>query len=108
LITDYLDGLKVLLKPKKKTGRGNRDEGQIEKVKEFLRKQHPYPVRQNEVARFVGCEQARAGRLLDLLSGVSGDKNNAFDSTDFLVGVNDERKPITYFIFKDRELGIEP
>jgi len=58
----------------------------------------------------VGCSQARALIILNILSGVSNDREKdgaEFVPKDFLVGENDD-KPVTYFIYKDKELGIEP
>jgi len=78
-----------------KTGRGNTNTDQIEKAKEFLRNNHPKPIRINELANYVGCDQARAARILDILS--NGD--------DFLVYVDDDT-PARFGIFKDVKTGI--
>ena len=111
LIDDYLDKLKQAVKPeKKKTGRGNTNLDEIEKAKAFLRKMHPKPIRKVELSNYVGCSQARALIILNILSGVSNDKEKdgaEFVSKDFLVGENDDTRPTTYFVAKDRELGIE-
>jgi len=115
LISDYISGklekLKQAVKPKKKTGRGNTNLDEIEKAKEFFRKMHPNPIRKVELAKAVGCSQARALIILNILSGVSNDKEKdgtEFISKDFLVGENDDQKPLTYFIYKDKVMGIEP
>ena len=79
---------------KGKTGRGNIDLLQIQKVKEYMRK-HPEGVLPVDVARYVGCHPVRAMRLLDLLSGVENRES------DFLVYEDDMAKPIRYFISKD-------
>jgi len=86
------------------TGRGHIDIDQINKAKEYLRMIHPKGARQIDIAKFVGCEQARAGRLMDLLSGVSG---NANSDKSFLVFADDEIKPTEYRIFRDTETGIK-
>ena len=83
------------------TGRGHIDIDAIEKTKDFLRKKHPEPVRAIDIAQHTGKSQARAARLLDLLSGDCGENENT--NTDFLVYVNDDS---TYSIFKDTERGI--
>jgi hypothetical protein len=113
LIVDYisnsLDKLKQL-KPKK-TGRGNTNVEEIEKAKEYFRRMHPNPVRKIELANYIGCSQTRALIILNILSGVSNDKEKddaEFIPKDFLVGENDDQKPLTYFIYKDKELGIDP
>jgi len=113
LISDYISGKAEILKQavKKKTGRGNTNLDEIDKAKEFFRKMHPKPVRKVELAKAVGCSQARALIILNILSGVSNDKEKdgaEFVSKDFLVGENDEQNPLTYFISKDKVLGIEP
>jgi hypothetical protein len=83
--------------PKKTTGRGNINTDQIEKAKEYLRSNHPIPIRAVDLANYVGCEQTRAARILDLLSGAEN------SNTDFLVYVDDDSR---YGIFKDTESGI--
>jgi hypothetical protein len=94
----------------KKTGRGNKDVDQLELTKEYIRYQHPVEVRAIEVAEYLTkkqgekVSQARATRLLDILSGGL----DGLSGQEFLVGMNDDEKPTTYFIFKDAELGIEP
>jgi len=106
LILDYI---KSKIKPK--TGRGNANLDEIERAKEFFRKMHPKPIRKVELANYVGCSQARALIILNILSGVSNDKEKdgaEFISKDFIVGENDDTRPLTYFIFKDKELGIDP
>jgi len=112
LITDYISGkvekLKQAVKPK--TGRGNANLDEIDKAKAFFRREHPRPIRKVELAKAVGCSQARALIILNILSGVSNDKEKdgaEFVSKDFLVGENDDTRPTTYFVAKDRELGIE-
>jgi hypothetical protein len=87
-----------------RTGRGNADLQAIEKTKEFLRKKHPEPVRAVELARYINKPQARALRILDLLSGVSNDIHEAeFLSRDFLVYIDDDSEPVRYGIFKDSQ-----
>jgi hypothetical protein len=86
------------------TGRGHIDVDSIEKTKTFLRKRHPNPVRIIDVANYVGVQQARAARLLDLLSGDCGENENT--NTDFLIYCNDDVNPKTYNIFKDTQKGI--
>ena len=91
------------------TGRGNADIDAIEKTKEYLRMKHPQCIRPNELAKYINKPQARALRILDLLSGVSNDRDKEgaeFLSRDFLVYVNDDISPTTYGIFKDVERGI--
>jgi len=90
-----------------RTGRGNADLKAIEKTKKYLRMKHPEPVRAVEIAKFINKPQARALRILDLLSGVSNDINEAeFMSRDFLVYVDDESEFTSYGIFLDKEKGI--
>ena len=106
LIVEYI---KSKIKPK--TGRGNTNLNEIDKAKEFFRKMHPRPIRKVELANYVGCSQARALIILNILSGVSNDKKKdgaEFIPEDFLVGENDDQNPLTYFIYKDKETGIEP
>lgn len=111
LIKDYISSIGQLyktLKPKAKTGRGNVNLHEIQLVKEYMRKMHPKEVRTKEIACYVGCSQTRARGLMDLLSGVNNDKkakDAVFDSKGFLVGMNDDKKPAAYFIFKDNETG---
>jgi len=96
---------------KPKTGRGNTNLGEIDKAKEFFRLKHPRPIRKVELANYVGCSQARALIILNILSGVSNDREKdgaEFVPKDFLVGENDDTSPLTYFIYKDKKLGIEP
>jgi hypothetical protein len=111
LISDYISGKvekpKQAVKPK--TGRGNTNLDEIDKAKAFFRQEHPRPIRKVELAKAVGCSQARALIILNILSGVSNDKEKdgaEFISKDFLVGENDDQKPLTYFISKDKVLGI--
>jgi len=109
LILDYIKSKIEKIKPK--TGRGNTNLNEIDKAKEFFRKMHPRPIRKVELANYVGCSQARALIILNILSGVSNDKEKdgaEFSSKDFLVGENDDQNPLTYFIYKDKEMGIEP
>jgi len=87
-----------------KTGRGNTDLKAIEKTKKFLRMKYPEPVRAVELARYINKPPSRALRILDLLSGVSNDINEAeFMSRDFLVYIDDEGDITKYGIFKDTE-----
>jgi len=109
LIADYIKSKLEKIKPK--TGRGNTNVDEIEKAKEFFRKMHPRPVRKVELANYIGCSQARALIILNILSGVSNDRDKEgaeFVPKDFLVGENDDMRPTTYFIYKDKALGIEP
>ena len=90
-----------------RTGRGNADLKAIEKTKKYLRMKHPEPVRAVEIARYINKPQARALRILDLLSGVSNDINEAeFLSRNFLVYIDDYTEPVKYGIFIDKEKGI--
>jgi len=86
------------------TGRGHQDFDAIEKTKEYLRKKHPEPVRAIDIAQYTGKSQARAARLLDLLSGFCSESENS--NVDFLLYANDDSFPTTYGIFKDVERGI--
>ena len=101
LINGYLDNLKTLLKPKKRTGRGNVNTDEIERVKNYLRSIHPNTARKVDIAKAAGVDQARCLILLNLLSGVSDDKSTEFDSKDFLVYEDDDGKYLTYGIYKD-------
>lgn len=83
--------------PKNTTGRGNINTEQIDKTKEYLRAKHPETVRIVDIAHYVGCDQLRAARLLDHLSGA--ENSNA----DFLVYTDDNNH---YGIFKDTVSGI--
>jgi len=83
--------------PKKTTGRGNINTVQIDKTKQFLREKHPETVRIRDIANFVGCDQVRAARLIDLLSGAEN------SDSDFLVYADDNG---SYGISKDTETGI--
>jgi len=105
LILDYI---KSKIKPK--TGRGNTNLEEIEKAKEFFRKMHPKPIRKVELANYVGCSQARALIILNILSGVSNDKEKdgaEFVSKDFLVYEDDEDGYTRYGIYKDVQGGIK-
>ena len=82
--------------PKRETGkggRGNIDTEAIEKTKECLRS-HPEGVTAVQVAEATGTSQARAARLLDLLSGNS-------DDNTFLIYTEEVYGQTKYFIFKD-------
>ena len=81
-----------------KGGRGNKDEETLKKVKQYLRA-HREGVTAVEIGNFVGVSQARATRLLDLLSGNS-------DDNSFLVYVDDEGSDPLYYIHKDNEGGV--
>ena len=99
LINDYIHKFKQEEKPlKKKTGRGNIDWIQIEKVKELMRKHDPEGVRLQDIANYVGCSNARARGLIDILSDTHTQK-------DFLVSEDWEVKPIRYYIFLDAEMN---
>jgi len=87
-----------------KTGRGNLDTEVVEKTKDFLRINHPKPIRVSELALYIGKSQVRAARIIDRLSGTACDSVN--NKTDFLVYIDDDSKPTTYGIFKDIEAGI--
>ena len=82
--------------PKKETGRGNFNEEQLENTKKCLR-QHPEGVAAVQVAEAVGVSQARAARLLDLLSGGQDGESGQ----DFLISMDDDENPPLYFISKD-------
>jgi len=82
-----------------KTGRGHINHDELDKVKAYMRA-HPEGVTAIEVAKFADVSQARAARLLDLLSGDVEDNENM--ETDFLIYADDENPP-NYFIAKDRE-----
>ena len=86
------------------TGRGNIDTEAVERTKDFLRMNHPKPIRVAELALFIGKSQARATRIIDRLSGTAMESVNS--RTDFLVYIDDDSKPTTYGIFKDIEAGI--
>ena len=83
--------------PKKETGRGHTDVEALNKAKDFLRL-HPEGVSAIQVANYVGTSQARATRLLDLLSGNS-------DDNSFLVFVDDDDNNPLYYIYKDEKNG---
>jgi hypothetical protein len=93
LIADFLS--KITPAVKKATGRGHIDFMQIERAKDCLRK-NPKGVQAVEIANYVGCSQARAVRLMDILS----------DGVDFLVYQEDEVKPTRYFISKDTQIKL--
>ena len=76
-----------------KGGRGIKDDEALEKVKQYLRN-HPDGVRAVDLANHIGTSQARAARLLDLLSGNS-------DDNSFLVYVDDDFDPPLFFVSKD-------
>jgi len=99
LIADYLaKKLEAVKAVVKKTGRGNIDRGAIEKLKELMRNKAPEGVRLQDIAEYVGCSNARARGLIDLVSDV-WDSN-----TDFLV-YESEKKPTRYFIYRDGKEG---
>jgi len=106
IIKDYLSSLGQIIK--KKTGRGNRATDQIEKAKAFLREKHPGTVRLADIANRCHVSQARAARLVDLLSGGENKGDSASDGINdsFLVYQDEETGKVG--IFKDVELGIEP
>ena len=78
------------------TGRGHIDTEALEKTKQCLR-QHPEGVTAVQVAEAVGVSQARAARLLDLLSGGQDGESGQ----DFLIYVDDELGDPLYYISKD-------
>jgi hypothetical protein len=105
----YIDKSYSEIAGKKDTGRGHIDVDAIQKAKEFLRLKHPQPVRIVDLAKYTKKSQARAARLLDLLSGVEnggGNENQQNIDRDFLVFCNDTDQPKTYGIFLDRQTGI--
>jgi len=104
IIKDYLSALKQVVK---KTGRGNIATEQIDKAKELLRKKHPNTVRLVDIARYCNVSQARAARLVDLLSGGEnkGDSSSNEINDSFLVWQDDTGE---VGISKDVELGIVP
>jgi hypothetical protein len=110
LISDYISGrlekLKQALKPK--TGRGNINLGEINLAKEFLRKNHPHTVRIVDIANYCGVKQARAARLVDMLSGAENKGDSASDEINdsFLVYQDEDTGRVG--IFKDEELGVKP
>jgi len=69
------------------------DSKQVEKAKEFMRSKHPEGIRAFDLAQYVGCSQSRAARILDLLS----------NGTDFLVYMDDKKRPTQYYIYKDEQ-----
>lgn len=79
------------------TGRGHKDEEKLDAVKQYLRS-HREGVTAIEVGNHVGVSQARATRLLDLLSGNS-------DDNSFLVYSDEEGSNPLYFLSKDGEKG---
>ena len=99
LIADYiskkLESAKQAIKPK--TGRGNIDWEQLEKVKELMRSRDPEGVRLQDIAEFCGCSNARARGLIDILSDTHTQK-------EFLV-YEGEKKPTRYYIYSDELRG---
>ena len=75
----------------KKHGRSHIDSEQVEKAKEFMRSKHPAGIRAFDLAQHVGCTNTRALHILDLLS----------KGTDFLIYMDDEKRPTRFFISKD-------
>jgi hypothetical protein len=110
LISDYisrkLERLKQAVKPK--TGRGNINLDEIKLAKEFLRKNYPKQVRIVDLANYCGVKQARAARLVDLLSGGENKGDSASDEINdsFLVWQDDDTGKVG--IWKDDVLGIKP
>jgi len=96
IIGGYMAAQEQPFPQKKKTGRGNIDQMQLEKIKELLRARHPQGVRSVDVARYVGCTSARAMGLLDILSGGSDGRKH-----DFMVFEDDFAKPPLFYIAKD-------
>jgi hypothetical protein len=72
-------------------GRTHIDAKQVEKAKEFMRSKQPDGVRIIDIAEAIGCSQSKALRILDLFS----------KGTDFLVYMDDEKRPARYYISKD-------
>jgi hypothetical protein len=92
-----------------KTGRGNCNVGEIELVKEHLRKNHPAPCRKVDMAKSTGIGQDRILIILNLLSGVSEDNQREdadFISKDFLVYEDEDDGVMRYGIAKDAKLSI--
>jgi hypothetical protein len=75
----------------RKTGRTHVDTELLEKTKEYMRSRKQEGVRAIEISEHIGCSQSMALRVLDLLS----------IGTDFLVYMDDEKKPMHYYIAKD-------
>ena len=88
-----------------KTGRGNIATDQIEAAKRYLRKVYPSTAKTVEIAEYCKVSQARAARLMDLLSGTTnkGDSASEYIRTDFLVYYDEDTSE--YGIFLDRETG---
>lgn len=77
----------------KKHGRTHVDSEQLEMAKEFMRSKHPAGIRAFDLSQYIGCTQTRALHILDLLS----------KGTDFLVYMDDEKRPTRFYIAKDVE-----
>jgi hypothetical protein len=86
------------------TGRGNKNTVQLDKTINYFRKKYPVEITPIELAKYLKCQQARAMRVIDLLSGNTNESENT--NFDFLIYCNDEQKPITYGIFKDVKYNI--
>jgi len=84
---------------KAQTGRGNIDYEQLDKLKELLRKT-TRGITAKQAADYCNVSQARAARLLDLLSGTS-------DENKFLVYSDEETDPTLYFMYRDDKNGGE-
>jgi len=100
LIADYLTKKLEAVKQvfKQKTGRGNIDWDQLEKVKELMRSRDPEGVRLQDIAEYCDCSNARARGLIDILS-------DTHTQTEFLVYEEDKVKPTRYFIYSDESRG---
>jgi hypothetical protein len=85
------------------TGRGHLNTEQIEKAMWFFRRKHPREITPIQLAKYLKCENARAARIIDILSGNETDGDIR---ADFLLYSNDDNKPIRYGIFIDKEYGI--
>jgi len=91
-----------------KTGRGNCNVEEIEKVKQYLRSIHPDTARKVEISKSTGIKQDRVLIILNLLSGVSDDNKDEdaeFIPKDFLVYDCGDEENTRYGIFKDTNGG---
>jgi hypothetical protein len=85
------------------TGRGHKNVDQLDGAIKFFRMKHPKEITPIELAHHLKCQQARAMRLIDLLSGNEADGDIR---EDFLVYSNDDASPTRYGIFRDSLMGI--
>ena len=92
-----------------KTGRGNCNVDEIERVKKYFRDTYPDKMRKMDIAKSLGINQARTLIILNLLSGVSEDKKDEgaeFVPKDFLIYEDEDSGEMRYGIYKDVEMGI--